>query len=178
MVHLIFATEAAADGSPLAALGVDGKSFLFQLITFVLVFLILKKFAFGPITKMLARRRQLIEEGVFMGQQMEEKMAKLKQETAHIVKDARIEADHIIATAQKDAREVIREAEKSGQRKVDAMIVDAEARIKEEGQAAKRRLEKEIVGLVSEATEAIVEEKVDGKKDNELIAKAIREQKA
>ena len=44
MIHLFFAAEtadAAAEASPLAALGVDGKSLLFQLITFLLVFLIL-----------------------------------------------------------------------------------------------------------------------------------------
>ena len=55
-------------------------------------------------------------------------------------------------------------------------MTDAEARINEETEQAKRKLEKEIVGLVSEATEVIVDEKVDAKKDAALIAKALKGQ--
>ena len=56
------------------------------------------------------------------------------------------------------------------------MMTDAEARINEDTEQAKRKLEKEIVGLVSEATEVIVDEKVDAKKDASLIAKALKGQ--
>jgi F-type H+-transporting ATPase subunit b len=180
MIHMYFAAEAvaetaeAAEASPLAALGVDAKSLIFQLITFFLVFLILKKFAFKPITKMLIERRKVIEDGVKMGQRMEKERAKLDADVVKVMRDARIEADKIIGNGQKEAREIIREAEKIGQRKVDTMIADAEARINEESKQATRRLEKEIVGLVSDATEAIVEEKVDLAKDAKLIEKALK----
>ncbi len=93
------------------------------------------------------------------------------------MRDARIEADKIIGNGQKEAREIIREAEKVGQRKVDTMLADAEARINEETEQAKRKLEKEIVGMVSEATEAIVEEKVDAVKDAKLIDRALKGRK-
>lgn len=177
MIHLFFAAEATAEASPLAALGVDTKSLIFQLITFLLVFLILKRFAFKPITKMLIERRKVIEDGVKMGQRMEAEKAKLDGEVVKVMRDARIEADKIISNGQKEAREIIRDAEKVGQRKVDTMMTDATDRINEETEQAKRRLEKEIVGLVSEATEAIVEEKVDAVKDAKLIDKAIKGRK-
>ena len=178
MVQLYLAsTEAAAGGSPLDALGVNGKAFLFQLITFVLVFLVLKRFAFKPITRLLAQRRQVIEDGVKMGLEMEKERAKLETEVNQVMRDARVEADKIIATGQKEAREIMREAEKSGQRKVEGMLTDAEARIAEETEQAKRKLEKEIVGMVSDATEAIVEEKVDATKDAKLIDKALKDRK-
>ncbi len=178
MVQLFFAAEeAAAGGSPLDALGVNGKAFLIQLITFVLVLVVLKRFAFKPITRLLAQRRQVIDDGVKMGLEMEKERSKLETEVNQIMRDARTEADKIIGNGQKEAREIIREAEKSGQRKVDTMIADAEARIAEETQQAKRKLEKEIVGMVSEATEAIVEEKVDATKDAKLIDKALKNQK-
>jgi F-type H+-transporting ATPase subunit b len=175
MIGMLFAVEeASAEASPLAALGVDARSLVFQLITFVLVFLILKKFAFKPITKMLVLRRKTIEDGVKMGLEMEKEKAKLDGEVTKVMRDARIEADKIIGNGQKEAREIIREAEKVGQRKVDSMLKDAEARIAEETSQAKRKLEKEIVGIVSEATEAIVEEKVDASKDSKLIDKALK----
>lgn len=176
MVHMYFAAE-TAEASPLAALGVDAKSLIFQLITFLLVFLILKRFAFKPITKMLTERRKVIEDGVKLGQRMEKERAKLDGEIVKVMRDARIEADKIIGNAQKEAREIIREAEKVGQRKVDTMMTDATGRIDEETEQAKRRLEKEIVNLVSEATETIVEEKISPEKDAKLIEKALKGRK-
>jgi F-type H+-transporting ATPase subunit b len=185
MVHMLLfaaegaheAAEAAGGGSPLAALGVDLRSFIFQIITFILVLILLKRFAFTPISKKLAERRQTIDDGVRMGLRMEKEKAKLDEDVAKTMREARHEADQIIAAAHKDAREVIRKAEKDAQRKVDAMLADAEERAVEESEQARKKLEKDIVGLVSEATETIVGEKVDTKRDAELVAKALKGQK-
>jgi F-type H+-transporting ATPase subunit b len=175
MVPFVFAEEAT--GSGISALGISPSAFLIQLISFVFVFLLLKKFAFGPIIKLLAERRKVIDDGVRMGLRMEKEKAKLDTDVAKAMSEARHEADKIILLAQKEAREITREAEKLGQRKADAMIADAQARLEEEARQAKKNLEKDIVGLVSEATEAIVGEKVDAKKDAEIIDKALKGRK-
>ena len=39
-------------------------------------------------------------------------------------------------------------------------------------------LEKELVGLISDATEAIIEEKVDARKDAQIIERALKGQRA
>ena len=177
MIHLMtFAAEDAA-GSPLAALGVDGKSLIFQLITFLFVFLILKRFAFKPISKMLGERRKLIDEGVKAGQEFEKERAQLEKEHKEIVREARVEADKIIATAHKEARDVVRTAEQAAARKADTILADAEVRIGEESERAKKALEKDIVGLISEATEAVVGEKVNSAKDAEIIDRVLKSRK-
>lgn len=173
----LFAAEGAEKAATSLPLGLNPKAFLIQLVTFVFVFMVLKRFAFKPITRTLETRRQTIEDGVKMGQHMEKERVKLDKDVAQVMRDARLEADKIIGNGQKEAREIIREAEKVGSRKVDTMLADAEARISEETEQAKRKLEKEIVGLVSEATEAIVDEKVDPKKDAQLIDKALKGRK-
>jgi F-type H+-transporting ATPase subunit b len=176
MIHLLFAAE-EAQSSGIGALGVSPGAFLIQFLSFVIVVLLLKKFAFKPIIRLLEERRKVIEDGVKMGQRMEKERAKLDSEVVKVMRDARMEADKIIQNGQKEAREIIRDAEKAGQRKVDIMVSDAEARITEETAQAKRKLEKEIVAMVSDATEAIVEEKVDPTKDAKLIDKALKGQK-
>lgn len=178
-VPFLFAAEEAAHGaaeagSPLDALAVNGTNFLIQLITFLLVFLLLKKFAFSPIISMLEKRRTTIDDGVRMGLKMEQAKAKLDKDIASELRKARSDGDKVIAGAHKEAREILREAEKAARRKSDAMLADADDRLKEQATRAKRDLEKDIVGLVSDATEAIVEEKVDAKKDSKLIDKALR----
>ncbi len=150
---------------------------MIQLVTFIFVFALLKKFAFNRIIKMLDERHKTIDDGVRMGMRMEQEKAKLDEDVAKTMRDARYEADEIIAAAHKDAREVIRDAEKSGQRKADTIIADAEARTEEETKHARGKLEKELVGFVSEATETIVGEKVDAKRDADVVAKALKNRK-
>ncbi len=173
MIVNYFMAEASSE-SPLAALGVSFKTFIIQLLTFVLVFFLLKRFAFGPITRMLERRRQVIDDGVKMGQRLAKDREKFDQEIAEATRHARQEADKIIANAHKEAREVIREAEKTAQRKSEAMLADTEARIAEEVDRSRRKLEKDLVGLIGEATEAIVGEKIDAKKDAALIDRVMK----
>lgn len=181
MIQFVFAAEVTAEhaekASGIGALGINPGAFLIQLISFAIVFLLLKKFALKPITKLLVQRRQVIDDGVRMGLKMEKEKEKLDETVAAALKDARHEADQIIANAHKEAREVIREAEKSAQVKANAMLTDAEARLDEEAKQARKHLENELVGLVSEATEAIVGQKVDSKLDAALVAKAMKGQK-
>jgi len=175
MIPILFASEkAAAEGLPL---GLSASAFIVQLVTFILIFFILKKFAFKPIVSLLEKRRQAIEDGVLLGEKMEKREAKLEEEGNTIIREARQEADKIVAIAHKESREVIREAEVSAKTKADAVLKDATARIEEDSERARRSLEKDIVGLVSEATETVVHEKVDAKKDAELIDRALKGRK-
>lgn len=155
-------------------LGFSFQSLIIQIITFVLVFMLLKKLAFNRIVALLDKRHQVIEEGVRHGLEMQKERERLEKETVKIIREARHDADAIIGDAQKEGRELVREAEKSAHKKTELMLADAEARIDEEADQARRKLEKEIVGLVSEATEAVVEEKVDAKRDADLIDRAIK----
>ena len=158
-------------------LGLNGGAFVIQFVTFIFVFALLKKFAFNRIVKMLDERHKTIDDGVRMGVRMEQEKAKLDEDLAKVMRDARHEADEIIAAAHKDSREVLREAEKSGQRKAESIISEAEVRIEEDAKHARDKLEKELVGLVSEATETIVGEKVDAKRDADIVAKAMKGRK-
>ena len=50
-VVLKFGAEGADGASGFGALGLDGRAFIVQLITFLLVFYILNKFVFGRVVK-------------------------------------------------------------------------------------------------------------------------------
>ena len=171
---ILAATEDAGSKSFTEALSLSPSAFLIQMITFVIVFLILKRFAFKPIVKKLEERRQVIDHGVKMGLELEKQKAELDKQGGVIIREARHEADKIIATGHKEARAIISDTEKATSRKVEAMVADAEARIEEESEQARLSLEKDIVGLISEATEALVGEKVDTKKDAALIDKILK----
>lgn len=176
-MNLIYFASENAEASGLGALGVNFSAFIIQLITFVFIFLILKRFVFDRVSRILEERRKVIDDGVRLGRKLEKEKEEMDKKADAITREARHEADKIIANANKEAREILRESEKTAQRKTEAMIADVEARLEEDKKQALKKLEKDIVGLVSEATETIVHEKVDEKKDSELIDKAIRGKK-
>ncbi len=167
-----FAAESSSSG--LGALGVDAHAFVIQLITFVLALLVLKRYAVKPIVKMLGERRELIESGVKLGEQMQKEEAQLATKIDKAMHEARLEADAVIAGAQETARQTMREAEDKAREKAAGILETADSRIAQDTARARKQLESELVGLISDATEAIIEEKVDAKKDAALIERALK----
>lgn len=176
MIDLL--TQFGEGTSGIGALGVDGKALVIQLVSFVLAFLVLKKWAFGPIVKLMDQRRTTIEQGVTLGEQMKKDKVALEAKVAEALATARQEADGIIAQAQESGRQAVREAEDKAREKAAGILKEAEERIATDTQRARKKLEGELVSLVSEATEAIIGEKVDAKKDAQLIDRALKGQKA
>lgn len=172
MLHTL--TNFGDSSSGLGALGVDGKALIIQLITFVLALLVLKRYAFKPISKMLNERRELIESGVKLGEDMQKEKAKLETKINAALTEARTQADGIVAAAQDTARDSVREAEIKAHEKADAILAEAKQRTLQDVARARKQLEQELVGLISDATEAIIDEKVDAKKDAALIDKALK----
>lgn len=173
-----FAAESAEEPSGLAALGIDGQAFIIQLITFLLVFFVLKKFVFSRVVDLLEKRNKTIDEGVKLSQEAKARSQELDREIAAAHKQARAEADKLIAQTREQAETIIRAAEESASVKAENILTDAKKKINEETDRARRALETETVGLVIEATEAVSREKLDAKKDASLIKQALSRSQA
>ncbi|MDQ3158950.1 MAG: F0F1 ATP synthase subunit B [bacterium] len=173
---IIAAAEAESEG--IAALGLDPLAILAQTVTFVVLFWIIKKYALDGIVKTLEKRRKTIEDGVRLGREMEAEKEQLDERVEKALLQARNEADKIIAEGHQEATAIIKKAENDASRKVDAMLAEAKANIDENIEKARKSLESDIRVLIARATEVILEEKVDAKKDSGLIDRAINRVRA
>lgn len=163
----------ATSSSGIGALGVNFGALATQLVTFVLAYLVLRKWAFGPIVRILQERRQVVEDGVKLGEKMRQDEKALEEKVEKTLVETRREADKIIAEANETAKQMVREAEGEAKNRADILIKEAEARTEREMAMAKRKLEGELVGLIAQATSAVLDEKVDAKKDAGLIERAL-----
>lgn len=163
----------AKSSSGLGTLGVSGPAIIIESITFILGFLVLRKWAFGPIIRVLRERRELIEKGVNLGEEMKKERAKLEEEVEHKISEARIKADAILADAAAEAKDAIHKAEGDALARAEVIINEAKEQTKQDIARAKKQLEGEIISLLSDATEVLVGEKVDPKKDADLVRKAL-----
>jgi F-type H+-transporting ATPase subunit b len=172
MIHILAAVE-EAEG--IAALGIDPLAILAQAVTFLTLFWVVKKYALGKIVDTLQERHQKIDDGVRLGYKMEKEFANLQERVEKELHGARVNADNILDSAHQEAGGIIKSAEDKATAKVDQMIVDAHKKIESDIERARRELQKDVVSLVAEATEVVIGEKLDAKKDAQLIEQAIAE---
>jgi F-type H+-transporting ATPase subunit b len=176
-MHFTLLTQFGSS-SGLGTLGLNFSSFLIQLLTFVIALLVLRKWAFKPILKIMNERRETIEKGVSLGEQMEKEKTELEAKIDKQLHEARLKADEIIATANEAARQSIADTEAKAKKKAEDILASAEERIAQKTHSIREQMKKEMVGLVADATEAVLREKIDAKKDTQLIEKALEEAKA
>ena len=100
----------------LTQFGVEWPKFLAQMLLFLIVYLILKKFAFGPVLTLLEERRARIAEG-------EENLVKIKEDLAA----AEQKKSEVIATANEQAERLISEARDSAEMVGEKKRVEAQS---------------------------------------------------
>ncbi|HAC55900.1 TPA: ATP synthase F0 subunit B [Candidatus Saccharibacteria bacterium] len=171
---LQFAAEQASS-SGLGALGINLQGFLFQLITFVIVLLVLRKFVYQRLVDTLETRRKAVVDSLDNAKEAAAALEKSNEKAAELLKEARKEAADIVALAKKEANKVSEDVEAKAAKKAEHLIEQAEARIHSDIAAARQGLQTEMVGLVIAATEKVIEQKLDAKQDTKLIKEALTE---
>jgi len=83
-----------------------------------------------------------------------------------------------VADAQSAARDTQRDAEEKAAKKAAIIVEEGKNRGEQEVARARKALESDLAGLISDATEAIIGEKIDAKKDASLIDRALKESRA
>jgi F-type H+-transporting ATPase subunit b len=161
-------------GSGLGAFQLNLKDFIIQLVTFVLVFLILRKWVVPKLVATMDNRRQAIEDSLVNARKTEEALAKAEARAEEILNKARAQADEAIAEAKAAGVSVVAKAEEAAAQRANLIIKEAESRLNEEREKLRTELRAELADLVSDATEKIIHEKRDAKRDMSLIERAIK----
>ena len=139
-------------GEIASRVGVTGPKLLSQIILFVLLAYALKRFAFGPIQKVLDERRQKIADSLENAERIKQELAEADRTRAEVIAKANQQATQMIEEAQKSASVL-------GERKLQEAVAQAEALLKKtqeaitlERQQMMMELKREIGRLVIETT--------------------------
>ena len=154
-------------------LGIDWKLLVAQIVNFVILLFLLKKFLYKPLINLMNKRREKIIEGLEKAKKGEEEFVKIaelrEKELAKIQKEAEGLIQKAKEIGDKKQQEILKEAEN----KTKKIIEEAKGRIEIEKEKMLKEVRKDIANLVINATEKILKEKIDEKKDKELINQAI-----
>src|SRR5580765_4669096 len=86
--------------------GWNARLFLSQVISFIIVALVLKRFAYKPILAVLEERRQRIAEGLLNADKIKQQLAEAEQRHAEILAKANEQAQKMIDEARQSAAAV------------------------------------------------------------------------
>jgi len=95
----------------LETFGIDGVKLVAQIIIFIIVYAVLAKYAFGPVTNLLEARRTRIAEGEENLKKISHNLATSEAQTAAAIQKANDEADRMVKEAR-DAAVAVGEAER------------------------------------------------------------------
>ena len=170
---MINLTPQFADASGIGAFNINLKAFLFQLVTFIIVLMVLKRWVLPKLISTMDERRVTLENSLTQAKQTEETLAKAQAASDEILAKARTQADEALADAKKAGAGVISEAENAAAARATLIVKEAEARLSELRDKLRQELRKELAVLVADATEKVIDEKLDPKRDMSLIERAI-----
>lgn len=170
------AGEKAAESSEgIGALGLSLPAIIASLITFSILFFVVKKFALSGIVANLEKREKDINRGLHLTAEMDKKAAELEATIEKTLKQARKDADAIIAEANAENGKMIADAEAAATRKADEILRAAEGKIERDIADARAGLKAEMAGLITDATEAILNQKLDASSDRKLVEDYLKE---
>lgn len=167
-------TTAPGQESVAASLGLNGQLFAFQLLNFVIVAVVIWFLILKPLVKQLEERRKIIDESLNRAKKIDENLAESQAEFNAKLDEAKAEANKIMEKAGVEADVLAAEMKMKAKKEIENLAEQAKRNIKTERDEMLLSLKSETADLVVAAVEKILEEKLNDKKDKELIEGALK----
>ena len=149
--------------------------FVWNLLAFIIVFLILKKFAWPAILKGLKEREQGIADAISTAEKVKAEMAQLQSENETILAKAREERTVILREAKDHSDKMSSEAKYKARSEFDRIVADAQLAIQQQKNAALTDVKNQVGALVIEVSEKILKRELSNKTEQEKYIKDIAE---
>lgn len=159
----------------LGTLGINLKIFIAQLINFTVVLLVLWKWAYGPIVKILDERQEKIAKGVKQAEDVERRVNELESEHKTMIAEAKAEGTKILEEARSSAEDRKKQLLDKAKAEVQGVVVQGKAQLVAEKEQMIRDAREEIAKIAVEASRKILSESVDEKTAQKLAEGVVDE---
>ncbi|MEO6327530.1 MAG: F0F1 ATP synthase subunit B [Ginsengibacter sp.] len=146
---------------------------LWTILAFVIVFFILKKFAWKPILNSMNQREQGIADSLSTAERIRGEMALLKSENEELLVKAREERALMLREAKETKEKIINDAKEQAKVETNKIIGDAQSAIDQQKMAAITDLKNQIGNLVIEVSEKILRRELSNKEEQETYIKQL-----
>lgn len=144
---------------------------VWTLLAFLVVFFVLKKFAWPAIINGLRDREKTITESLASAERIKAEMAQMKSENEALLAQAREERATMLKDARNASDKMIAEAKEKAKFEYDRIITDAQNTIEQQKNAAITDVKNMIGKLVIEVAEKVIRRELVNRKDHEEYIK-------
>jgi F-type H+-transporting ATPase subunit b len=146
---------------------------IWTIVAFAITFYVLRKYAFGPIQKMIDQRREQIRLSIEEADRARDEARQLLEEHRSLMQEARGEAEQILAEARKTRESMEQRMREETEAERQRRLEETRREIAAETARALEQIRSEVADLTLEATSIVVGQKLDSDRDRELISQAI-----
>ena len=152
--------------------------FIWQIVIFVGLIFLLKKFAWKPILDAVNEREDGIKNALLSAENARKEMTSLQADNQRILQEARLERDAMMKDAQDIKEKIVADAKAEAQAQGAKMIEQAKTAIQSEKNAAMADLKKQISSFSIDIAEKILKNELSDKAaQTSLIQKMLDEVK-
>ncbi|MFT5914075.1 MAG: F-type H+-transporting ATPase subunit b [Flammeovirgaceae bacterium] len=154
-----------------ASLVTPGIGLIFwSTLFFVIVLLLLGKFAFGPIAQSLDERSKSIDDALKSAEAAKLEMASLTSKNEELLREARGERDNMLKEAKDTASKIISDAQGQSKVEADKIIKSAQQAIESEKNNALATVRKQAATLSLELAEKVLRKELEDKPSKQALA--------
>lgn len=150
--------------------GFDPILLVAQIVNFLIILFLLKKFLYKPVLDMLKKRKDDIEKGVKDAEEGRLTLEKALEEEKKILRKAQGQSKKIIDDAGNQAIAIAQDIEQNSKKQAEKILQDAKTQIVQETKEAEKRLAQDISKLSIEFLSTSLKE-IFGEKEEQLIIK-------
>ena len=136
-----------------------------MLIAFGVVFFVLVKFGWPIITQMVDERKKYIDDSLESARQANEKLAKIQEESAALLKQAREQQSQILADAMEQRKQIVGKAQTEATIAGQKILEEAKQQIEVEKEDAIRDIRRQVGLLSVEIAEKVLRQSLKTDKD-------------
>ena len=165
----------AAEEAPLSPFAGNVGNAVWTIVIFVIVVIVLGKFAWGPILSLLKQREDFIHNSLSDAKRDRDDAELRLKEYATKLQTAQAEAVSIIEEARRDAERLRQELRERARTEADTMIKNAERQIDLQTTRALQQIRQEAVDLSVTIASKILQRNISKEDNEKLIADALRQ---
>ena len=140
---------------------------IWTLLAFLIVFFILKKFAWPAIVGGLKKREETIAEALATAEKVKAEMAQMKNENEALLASAREERGKLLKEARETKDRIINEAKEQAKTEANKILTETQAAINAQKMAALTEVKNQVGKLVIEVSEKVLRRELDNKQAQE-----------
>jgi F-type H+-transporting ATPase subunit b len=147
--------------------------FVWTLVAFLIVFFILKKFAWKPIISSLSEREKNIADSIATAEKVKLEMAQMKNENEVLMAKAREERSQLLKEAKELKDKIVNEAKEQAKVEASKIMADAQATIEQQKNAALTDVKNVVGNMVIEVTEKVIRRELSSKSEQENYIRSL-----